>query len=893
MATVSVSVPARVQYISNRQMYTTHPSHLGHGKGNLVSSDTVFIDPYHLVLKSKAPTDAARKIEAIFQGTTNNRDPKTKKAKAAGHSEQSKKEEQLKNETKRNNRIRLERKLQQITESFVTRNVNDKIFEVPDIATEEPKWAVTIKWSHRDPRSASPENAEGEFDPDLLMKYALEMIQLPSGRKLFTWLIRQLTLQRYFVYLFWLIKVKFFETDYVDEKEVYLLRLLSLEYRQIVEMLASRAHAEHEKDFVFKYLPFILTNAVYYGFFYIFPGSRHSTNTRAFKKTVYMQVVQIMHGFQVCPISVKVSWAKLFPEDVLDGDGSGGNADSEGGNNGTGGTTGVAGDGMRHGIGGAGGGAAEDGKEVFPVPFALKASKLSAIHGTASQPRRGSNQQQQHRPGTGDNGMQTTPSPSSLKRKGSVLAGSRPGSPAGGPAPLTVNWDNDSLSSPSPPQRNLQRARSSRTGVGFEGAGSAPSSPTGRLSNGVSRLRFDSPPVSRGLSRTRSSMGNISGIFSVTDDSVSTADGDGRGGGRGSKGGSLQRSSTSNNLNNRNDDDNASLAATIDPFSEENVEQTVLQMLTRTGSVLARHASVSKLASQRSLSHLNVLPPRHGHQNSNKSLRRQASQRSGASSSSMLQRQGTASSLHLPAGGSAALAVTNVHANNVSHASLIGEGDDEGVGHGHADELHIHTATTGSDGNRRMSHNQLLHPLQTTTIVDNDEDLEGQQTVLLSTQELAADPRFNQSVLRTYLKAAPLKPPNIAQAKRQGVVEKINAQQISPQMTLLLAQIKPSGNVDTNAFAQTVRRTIPVSWAPAGGTDTHHRTVVATELHHEISQKMKKAREEYIQIGVESHKTKLNEKARLNKELDKVCSRVDCGNRLFVITSFVVFFLVL
>lgn len=67
-------------------------------------------------------------------------------------------------------------------------------------------------------------------------------------------------------------QVKFFESDSVEDSECYLLRMLSIEYRRIVEMLAARAHAEHEKDFAFKYLPFILANGVYFGFYYVFPG---------------------------------------------------------------------------------------------------------------------------------------------------------------------------------------------------------------------------------------------------------------------------------------------------------------------------------------------------------------------------------------------------------------------------------------------------------------------------------------------------------------------------------------------------------------------------------------------------------------------------------------------
>ena len=35
-------------------------------------------------------------------------------------------------------------------------------------------------------------------------------------------------------------------------------------------------------------------------------GSRH-IYTKGFKKTIYMQIIQIMHGIQMCPSSVKVS----------------------------------------------------------------------------------------------------------------------------------------------------------------------------------------------------------------------------------------------------------------------------------------------------------------------------------------------------------------------------------------------------------------------------------------------------------------------------------------------------------------------------------------------------------------------------------------------------------
>ena len=81
---------------------------------------------------------------------------------------------------------------------------------------------------------------------------------------MFRWLVRQSTIQQYFVYLFWLIKVKFFEKDSDPENESFLLRGLSVEYVKILELLASHGHgAEYEKDFAYQYLPYILANAVY------------------------------------------------------------------------------------------------------------------------------------------------------------------------------------------------------------------------------------------------------------------------------------------------------------------------------------------------------------------------------------------------------------------------------------------------------------------------------------------------------------------------------------------------------------------------------------------------------------------------------------------------------
>ena len=156
------------------------------------------------------------------------------------------------------------------------------------------------------------------MDPALLLRYAVEKIHLPSGEMMFYWLGRQLRIQQYFVYLFWLVKVKFFERSTDCENESYLLRELSVEHVHIMELLGSYGRgAQYEKDFAYQYLPYVLANAVYYGFYFLCPGSRN-IYTRAFKKTVLLQVVKIMHGVQLCNATVKVLWSRLFREDTVE-----------------------------------------------------------------------------------------------------------------------------------------------------------------------------------------------------------------------------------------------------------------------------------------------------------------------------------------------------------------------------------------------------------------------------------------------------------------------------------------------------------------------------------------------------------------------------------------------
>ena len=327
-----------------------------HKDNNLVShTDGVMLDPIHLVLKTKQSTETAKRLEMNLDdafGTANTRDFRGQKKKGGGSKiTDTRKLEQEKFELKKQTRMRLEKELQTNMESFVTRSILDPelIFSctssnigqetrlelingiptmVPmstqnsinssiKLSMEELAWPITLKWPKKDPRSLIDPtvNADGEMDPLLLLRYSIERINIPAHEQMYRWLISQTAMHNYYVHLFWLIKVKFFQNETDPENEKYLMKEMSNYYAIIITLLAERTHAEHEKDHVYKYLPFLLCNAVYFGFHFLCPGSRH-LYTKGFRKTILMQIVQMMNGLQLCPISVKVSWSKLFPDEA-------------------------------------------------------------------------------------------------------------------------------------------------------------------------------------------------------------------------------------------------------------------------------------------------------------------------------------------------------------------------------------------------------------------------------------------------------------------------------------------------------------------------------------------------------------------------------------------------
>lgn len=291
-------------------------------KDNLVSTEGVYIDPLRLAIRTRLPTDTGRKLEAKLEesfGIPNLRELKGKKSKNSTRSARSKKSEARKFEIKKKKRQDLEKALQTNIETMILRSVleEDMEFRLP---THLHSFPIPVKWSAHDPKSASNDpSMDGVMDPDLLLQYGLERITLPAGELLFRKLMKQPIVHSYFVHVFWFIKVRFFQRDGSAEAEKYLLTLLGSDYVSIVEMLSQQLPAEHEKDFIFKFFPYIIANALFYAFYFLCPGARH-LYTKSFRKNILLQVVQVLFGYQLCPISLKVNWMKLFPEEALDDD---------------------------------------------------------------------------------------------------------------------------------------------------------------------------------------------------------------------------------------------------------------------------------------------------------------------------------------------------------------------------------------------------------------------------------------------------------------------------------------------------------------------------------------------------------------------------------------------
>lgn len=112
------------------------------------------------------------------------------------------------------------------------------------------------------------------------------------------------------------------------------------------------------------------------------------------------------------------------------------------------------------------------------------------------------------------------------------------------------------------------------------------------------------------------------------------------------------------------------------------------------------------------------------------------------------------------------------------------------------------------------------------------------------------------------------------QVIRQNVHEGLDAHEQSPQMKLYLAETKASK--PPTPHIQPLQRTIPIPWCAAGGSDTHHKRVLSTELHNEISAKLIENERLFQQYRTGYHSEKLKTIRDNAKALEKVTALLQC-----------------
>ena len=280
----------------------------------------------NVTFRSSAMTDAGRRLDSKFEqeigdivaGAMSKRSGR-KGAAAGGGASGKRRTDQRKLDEKKQERLKYERRLQSNLEHYVTRAVNELTYAVPlDDGGGSVRSAAANTLSSESNREPWPIPLQAqEMNPRLLLSYSCERISLPSGEKMFKHFVLGYLSCHLFVYTYWFVHCKFFQPDSEGEQH-YLLQHVAAIY---VKMLSLRSLESH-KDFFFKYYPYLLANAVFCGFYYLCPGSRH-LYTPAFKRILYKEVVQMLTGTTVSPSSVQVLRHQLFLDEAAEDEAAG------------------------------------------------------------------------------------------------------------------------------------------------------------------------------------------------------------------------------------------------------------------------------------------------------------------------------------------------------------------------------------------------------------------------------------------------------------------------------------------------------------------------------------------------------------------------------------------
>jgi len=184
-------------------------------------------------------------------------------------------------------------------------------------------------------------------------------------------------------------------------------------------------------------------------------------------------------------------------------------------------------------------------------------------------------------------------------------------------------------------------------------------------------------------------------------------------------------------------------------------------------------------------------------------------------------------------------------ANGTGH----GNGHGHGHGHGHGPSSAEHSAA----GTSRPA-SAAPPPLSARSAV----------STAASDDSTAVDP-----LTRTFLTAPLRKPTKNFVSIRQNT-EALDAKEVSPMMQEFLGAKHSSVG-----FRQMLARTVPVSWCPAGGVDTHRRRQVPKELHDAISAKLAKSQHDFARVGALGHRRKI----AAARQVERACSNILSGGQ--------------
>ncbi|CAM9867949.1 unnamed protein product, partial [Hapterophycus canaliculatus] len=294
-----------------------------------------------MTFRNAPQTDAGRKLAHQFEqeyGLKQQASSSTPKFNKTSPGKLKRVDQYKKNESRKHERLHFERKLQSNLDQYVTRAVTELVYRMPGdvaaISDEDDEHAE--RREHRgeggsqdgnvppvaqinngaigalNVHNAHPTQARtpllvdvmererfpipmepNEMNPKLLLSYACERTVLPGGARMFKHFATSVESQHLFVYIFWFVHCKFFQEDSRRE-QAHLLRSASNRY---VGVLGTDGMEDY-KDFFFKHYPFVVANAVIWGFHYLCPGSRHLYSS-AFKRVVYLQCARILSGIEV------------------------------------------------------------------------------------------------------------------------------------------------------------------------------------------------------------------------------------------------------------------------------------------------------------------------------------------------------------------------------------------------------------------------------------------------------------------------------------------------------------------------------------------------------------------------------------------------------------------